>query len=333
MILVPATYSLPAIRRATAWLALLLAVAMCPGCARDEAGATLRLGTNVWPGYEPLFLARKLGYWQDEQVRLVEYPSATEVLRAFRNRSLEAASLTLDEVLRLCEDGIPVRIVLVHDISAGADVILARPDIAGMAALRGRRVAVESSALGAFMLTRALERNGLRLDDITFSSVDVNGHEKAYLSGAADAVVTFEPVRTRLLNAGAREIFSSRELPGEIVDVLVVHEGFLREHPERVRRLVDGWFRALDTLRDDPASAAHVFSERLKTTPDEVLASFQGLQLPTRAENLALLNGDTAGLRAAADRLSRVMTEHGLLRAPIDARGLFSADFVREAQP
>ncbi|MGE3482403.1 MAG: ABC transporter substrate-binding protein [Gammaproteobacteria bacterium] len=311
----------------------LLAVALLGGCSRADTDATLRLGTNVWPGYEPLFLARKQGYWSDGQIRLVEYPSATEVLRAFRNRSIEAASLTLDEVMRLREDDIPVQVVLVHDISAGADVVLARPGIGGMADLRGRRVGVESSALGAFMLTRALELSGLRLDEIETLSVDINGHERAYLSGAVDAVVTFEPVRTRLLNAGAREIFTSRELPNEIVDVLVVHERFARRHPERVQLLVDAWFQALALMEQDRNSAAHVFAERLKTTPGEVLASFEGLRLPSRAENLALLGGEQAALQATAEHLGRVMSAARLLRAPLEARSLFNSAFVQGAAP
>lgn len=77
-------------------LCLLLAI-LAP---LTHAGQVLRLGTNVWPGYEPLYLAAEHEAWPSRfNVRMVEYPSATEVLRAFRNRALEAAALTLDEVL------------------------------------------------------------------------------------------------------------------------------------------------------------------------------------------------------------------------------------------
>lgn len=60
--------------------------------------APLRIGTLVWPGYEPLYLARERGYLDPKSVRLVEYPSNSEVTRAFRNRAIEAAALTFDEV-------------------------------------------------------------------------------------------------------------------------------------------------------------------------------------------------------------------------------------------
>ena len=106
----------------------------------------LAVGTNVWPGYEPLYLARNLGYYNDS-IRLVEYSSATEVLRAIRNKLIDVATLTLDEVLLLRQSGVDVRSVLVTDISNGGDVIVARPGIETLADLKGRKVGVESTAL------------------------------------------------------------------------------------------------------------------------------------------------------------------------------------------
>ena len=77
------------------------------------------------PGRDELWIAERPG-----RVRLVGYPSATEVISAFRNHSLEAASLTLDEALQLIDSGLPIKVVLIHDVSDGADVIL---DCAGVA--------------------------------------------------------------------------------------------------------------------------------------------------------------------------------------------------------
>ena len=53
------------------------------GCKQPDA--PLRLGTNIWPGYEPLYLASSIKALPEEQVRLVQYASASDVIRAFRN--------------------------------------------------------------------------------------------------------------------------------------------------------------------------------------------------------------------------------------------------------
>lgn len=303
---------------------LMLSLMLAPLLA--DATHPIRLGTNVWPGYEPLYLAAEREAWRERLgVRLVEYPSATEVIRAFRNRALEAAALTLDEVLTLREAQIPLKVIAVLDVSAGGDVILAKPEIERFSDLRGRRVGVESSALGAFFLTRALEINGITLDEIEIVHLDVSAHLGAYNADRVDAVVTFEPVRTKLLNEGARELFSSRDIPGEVVDVLVVHAEVLDAHPDRLRALLAGWFRALDYLRDEPMAAASFTARRLKITPEEVIASYQGLELPDARRNAALLK---QGLRGTLQLLQQALIREGLLQQPQDTQGLIEAGLL-----
>lgn len=305
-----------------AWL-LPLALLGLAACGPQEQ-APIRLGTGTWPGYEPLYLAEARGDLPDTDVRLVAYPSSTEVIRALRNRSLEAAALTLDEVLLLLADGVPLKVLLVLDVSNGGDVVLARPGIRKLKDLRGKRVGVESTALGAYMLTRSLQQAGLGIGDVTVHHLDVNTHEQAYLRGDVDAVVTFEPVRTRLLNAGARELFSTRQLPGEIIDVLVAHESVLAARPQAFRRLVEAWFRNIAFLHEDPDEASRIIARRLKITPPEVLASYRGLTLPDPADNRRLLGGDPPPLQATARRLAQVLLDAALLPRPVDSAGLFT---------
>lgn len=59
----------------------------------------LKVGTNLWPGYESLYLAQNLGFFDNKAIKLIEMPSATEVAHAFRNKTLDIAALTLDESL------------------------------------------------------------------------------------------------------------------------------------------------------------------------------------------------------------------------------------------
>lgn len=294
-------------------LLLLLPLILVLQSCSETVTPPLRLGTNVWPGYEPLYLARQLGHIDSKEVRLIEYPSASEVIRAFRNHALDAATLTLDEALLLQQDGIPVSVILVMDISHGGDVIMARSEIADMSALKGKRIAVESGALGAYVISRALEIHGMQLADIDVKHLEVSAHEAAYRNDEVDAAVTFEPVRTQLLNQGAHEIFSSREMPGEIVDVLVVHNDLLEQQKTRLNKLLSGWFKALDELQQNPDSSALILSQRLKVTPAEVLLGYEGLKLPSQEENRKLL-APTGSLHNTIERLSATMQQHGLLR-------------------
>lgn len=305
------------------------------GCGR-EPREPLRVGTNVWPGYECLYLARNLGYFKDADIRLIDYPSLTDERRAWRNGAIEVAATTLDEALLLADHPTRPHIVLVMDFSSGGDVILAKPAIHLFGEIKGKRVGVESTSLGAFVLTRALEINGMSVNDITLVSIDFPDHEDFYLKNKVDVVVTYEPVKTKLLASGARNIFDSKQIPKEIMDVLIVREDVLDIRRAELEVLITGWYRALDYLRQHPRDAAMRIAPHEGITPEQFLESLKGLYIPDLMETRELLGNSQKSIRAGIRNLSRVMIERGLLKsgertasaAPIPVDDRFIAEYA-----
>jgi len=306
----------------------LLLIILLSACSTDKADP-MRVGTNLWPGYEPLYLAEELNYMTKDKVRLVEYPSASDVIRAFRNQSLEAAALTLDEALSLHQDNIPAEVVLVLDISEGADVIVARQGIENFKDLKGKKVAVESGALGAYVISRALALNNMTLSDINVVHLDVSNHAAAFKEGKVDAAVTFEPVRTKLLGYGGKEVFSSREIPGEVVDVLVIHRDYLQKNPKQAEHLASAWFKSIQYMTTSNADAVQRIAKRLKITPDEVIASYDGLQLAGHLENNKMLDGKKGHLHATLKKLSDTMVDNGLLKQGLELNGIINDRLIK----
>lgn len=284
---------------------------------------------NVWPGYEGFYLANNLGYYDDRLIQLVDYPSATEVSRAMRNGNLDVAALTLDEALSLAETNPDTRVVLIIDVSAGADVIIAKPEIKTLAELKGRRVGAEANALGAFVITRALEQVGLSSQDVDIVSLGVSEHEYAFRKGAVDAMVTFEPTRSKLLAMGANVVFDSRKIPGEIVDVLVVPQAVLERRRNTLDVLVQGWFRALDYLNNNPQDGASRIAPRQGVNPEQFLASLQLLHILDVKENQQLLSQADPKLLNTIKKLSTLMMDRNLLRQAVDAGSLLDDRLVK----
>lgn len=85
-------------------------------------------------------------------LRLVELVSAAQVVRAWRNGEIDAATVILDEALRLAAESGDLELVLVTDISEGGDAIVGAPGITTFEALAGRRVSVERTATGTVLL-------------------------------------------------------------------------------------------------------------------------------------------------------------------------------------
>jgi NitT/TauT family transport system substrate-binding protein len=307
-----------------------LCTVILASCTKAEP--PLRVGANVWPGYETLYLARSLGYYDNTPIRLVDYPSGTEEVRAYRNGEIEAAGISIDQALVLAATNPDVKIVVVMDFSNGGDVILGKPEIPNLQGLKNRPVGIESTALGAFIITRALEQKGMSPKDIKIVSLGVSEHERAFKDGKVDAVVTFGSARTKLLAVGAKQLFDSSQIPGEIVDVLIVRDEVINKQPKALQALVDGRFRALDYLTKNPQDAASRMAPRTGVTPEQFLESLKGLSSPNLQENQKLLGKTDPSLLNGVKRLSQVMLENKLLPKAVNPAPLLDDKLVKKVK-
>lgn len=276
------------------WSLLLAAVLLLGAAAWLAVGSAppepVRIGTNVWLGYEPLHAAAAAGRLRRD-FQLVEFVSASQVVRAFESGDIDAAALTLDEALGLSASTHDVRVVAVVDSSRGADALVAKPGIATLAALAGRRVGVERTAVGALLLARALEHGGLAASSVTLVPLITTEHVRAWSRDEVDAVVTFEPALSQLRAAGAVTLFSSADIPGEIVDVLVVRRTTLRRSPRLAAELAKAWFEARDWAVAAPDAFATLAARRLHVPRAEIETQLRGLELAGRDESARLMAG------------------------------------------
>ena len=126
----------------------------------------LSIAMNDWTGYQPLVYASELGILDRKQVHLATLGSTTESLQQFRAGTVDAVTVTLDEALLLLAEGYDISLVLLMDVSNGADAIVAQSGIQTLKQLKGKRVGVENTAVGAYVLTRAMAQAGLTVNDI-----------------------------------------------------------------------------------------------------------------------------------------------------------------------
>ena len=305
----------------TAWCLILSA------CVSEET-PPLRVAFNQWPGYGSLLLARERGWLDERRIRLVEMPSAVEVIHGIRNGTIEAGLLTLDETLSLVSEGVDLRVLLVMDISFGGDALLARPGLGALADLKGKTVGVEASATGAILLESALDKAGIGTAEVRIKSLGVKEQMSAYTQGDVDAVVCFEPNKSKLLAQGAQVLFDSRQIPGRILDVLVVRAELLEKHAPALHELAAAHFSGISELLTKPQETAALISPHLGMSPNGLLTALRGLQLPQLDDNQRLLGRPSVGIHALASQLSQYMILKGLMAEEIDLAHLFDDRFL-----
>lgn len=304
-------------------------VALLNGCLNGCAPPSLplRVGTIVFPGYELLFLARSLGWLKPELVRLIELQNSSDSVRALAAGKLEAAQLTMDEMISARAGGVDLRAILVLDTSDGADQVLARPGIS-MSNLAGHKIAAEDNSVGALMMASLLEASGLRVDQVVKVPITQSRAVEIYQKGLAEVLVTAEPWASQIKALGGHTIFDSTAVPDRIVDVIAVRADALETHANSLRHLVAMQFSALDYFRKHPDQASVYMAPRLQIAAGDVVASFGGLKLPDRTQNQEMIRKN-GSLYRNLPLLQSILLNAKLLRKSVDVHALLDDRFIR----
>lgn len=305
----------------------LLLIFLLSGCEEKES-QVLNVGISPWPGYEPLSLASELGFYGDTQIRVIRFATPTESYRALRDGIIDVAAFTADEVFHFAEVREKPRIFLVLDISNGADAIVAKKELKTLDDLKGKRLGVEGSALGDFVINRALDfTDNLQISDLKLLHFEIDEQERAFLEDKVDALITYEPSKSLLLKAGAHVLFDSSQIPNEIVDVLVANDNTLESRSKELAVLAEGWFRSLHYIKENYEKALRMMAQHEETDVNEFKAGYEDLIIPSKERNIEML-GQNCTLLKPMQRLSNLMYAKGSLKKEIDVRPLLDRRII-----
>ena len=276
----------------------------------------LKVGMCQWPGYEPLFLAAQLNLF-DRPIKMLRFSSPPKAYQAFKSGAIDVVGLTADELLKHSVDNNSIsKVFLILDISNGGDAVVAKPSVKDINDIKGKRVAVESSVLGQYMLQRTLDKANLTYDDIQIQNIEIVDQPQAYKMNKADLFVTFEPSRSLILQQGGHVIFDSRMIPNEIVDALATNETTWKNSQESIDALKNGWYRALEYIEQYPDKAYEIMGRLEGISAKEFEESLDGLKLGTKELNETMIK--QKGLVEPLNKLKKMMRDKGLIKHDID---------------
>ena len=286
-----------------------------------------------WPGYEYLYLAeqKELASRDRIDLRIEQFSSLEDQRRAYSNGDVDVIATTVPEAIAICQES-PRRcplLVLVLDESLGADRLVARQEIQRPEQLLGRRVGLEASVLGQYLLLSSFGDRPVNLEGMTLIYDGPEALVRSLQAGRLDAIVTYAPHDLPLRDDPRfQELFSSAALPGEVVDVLAVDPEFARRHPDAVRALVHTWWAAHEEARQRPGPSVALMAGRQRMTPEQFRRTEEGLRYPGPEQQRRLLAADGPLARSMA-RMSALMQKAGRIR-PDAPRPELSTDFLEK---
>ncbi len=299
------------------------------GCEEASQGP-FKVGTVLWPGYEPLYLAKEHSFFDGQDIELIELSSSTGVIRAMKNGSVQAATLTLDESISLLVSGVDIVIVTAFDVSQGADMVIAQEPFLSLNDIKGKKIGVDTGAVGAVMLVGFLEFAGLSANEVEIVPLTIQNHFAAFHEMSVDIVVTYEPVAGELLREGGHRVFDSSNIPNQIIDVLVVRRDAIADYSRQLQLLVNGYFSARKLMDRDEQAALTVMSKRSDITKGNLGKAYEGLHLASLEENRIWLGRCGQFLGKRIQDLSKLMKNNGLIDSLPNDNLICDATWVQE---
>lgn len=263
-----------------------LAVMLCAagiGLAAGSAGAgTLNIGTVTWVGFGPFYVAEALDLYKKYgvTVKLKNFSDNAMIPFAMSGHSIDGGLLTYDQVIGAVAKGQPFRVAIPIDYSKGGDAIISSKDITQVRQLKGQKVAYNPLSPSDFLLSYALQKNGLSAKDIHSVNVTPEGVPAVMATGRVAAGVTYEPNVSQSLKSGKQRLhvlFSSKDAPGLITDVLVFDEKTLASRGSDIRGLVQGYLDGMAYIRSQPEAAAKIIGKAMGVSPAEVKSQWSGV--------------------------------------------------------
>ncbi|RUO23451.1 nitrate ABC transporter [Aliidiomarina iranensis] len=282
----------------------------------------VNIAGNQWLGYHPLYLAHTQNcvqcpfsneYYGERPIKVNMLADTTLVSRLFANGQLDGALVTLDEAIRLQSNNqMDLCVARILSFSQGADAVLLAPH--AELSQRPLRVGYEETALGAFLLQRAIQFLGLNENDLQPELVLPSQHLQSVLSGDVDMLITYEPFITQLKSQGATVLFDSSQIPHEILDLFVVRRDVWQEHAKMLDWVASELWEKGRVKLSAPSSADATFmQETLALNSEELSNALSGLHFPDYQENREI---QATELDAILARLNGHLLSSGLISTP-----------------
>jgi NitT/TauT family transport system substrate-binding protein len=297
--------------------------------ATNVAHAEVKIGLSDWPGWVAWYVAEQKGFFKkhNAKVKLVWFANYTDSISALSAGQLDANSQTWSDTMTPLAKGIPLKVIMVNDNSAGNDALLVTPKIKSFADLKGKSVALEEFSISHFVLAIALSKNGLTMKDVKIVNLPAGDAAAAFLSGKVDAAVVWNPWVSKIETSGkGRALFTSKDMPGLVPDLLVAHGKALGDKAKRAELIgvIKAWSDTEAFIKSNQAEALQIMSKVVSLKPEEYKVFLPGTRFFTAADNVAAFDAkNPQSLVAVGPTIHKFLSDNKLVDGPVDfAKGI-----------
>ncbi|WP_404482128.1 putative urea ABC transporter substrate-binding protein [Novosphingobium sp. BL-52-GroH] len=268
--------------RKAAGAAMLAGALLTAACSQAPSEAPKRtefnIGWSIYAGWMPWPYAQQAGIvkkWADKyglKINIVQVNDYVESVNQYTAGKLDGVTVANMDALTIpAAGGKDTSAIIVGDYSNGNDGIMLKGG-GDLRSIKGKKVNLVELSVSHYLLARGLSSVGLSPQDVgtvNTADADIVG---AFASPDVTAAVAWNPqLSVMKAQPGAKEVFSSADIPGEILDLLAVDTATLKANPNLGKALAGIWYEttALMIRKDAQGKAARAAMAKLAgSTPE-----------------------------------------------------------------
>jgi len=318
----------------TTALALTLATGFTTGAIAQEK-TEFRVAWSIYVGWMPWGYLEDSGImdkWADKydiDVEIVQINDYIESINQYTAGQFDGVSATNMDTLSIPSGGgVDTTALIVGDYSNGNDAVILKGE-GDLASLADMPVNLVELSVSHYLLARGLDSVGLSEADldgvINTSDADMIA---AFATDDVKAVVTWNPLVSSIMEEpGANMLFDSSDIPGEIIDLMVVNTETLAANPNFGKAMAGAWYEVMGLMAAGDEEVLTAMAEASGTD----LAGYKAQLASTEmffepADAVAFTSGPE--LPATMVSVAEFLFDKGIL-----GEGAPSADFVGVGYP
>lgn len=319
---------------ATALSLGVLAASLSPAMAEQKTD--FKLAWSIYAGWMPWGYLDSSGImdkWAEKYgitVDIVQINDYVESINQYTAGGFDGVSATNMDTLSIPSGGgVDTTALIVGDYSDGNDAIISKK-ATSIEELKDTKVNLVELSVSHYLLARALDKAGLAEKDlagvVNTSDADMIA---AFATPEVETVVTWNPLVSEILdtNPDANKLFDSSQIPGEILDLMVVNTETLKDNPDFGKAVVGAWYEVMSKMAAGDEEALTAMAEAAGTDLEGYKAQLAATAMfydPAKAVEQA----SSAEMPETMTTVANFLFDKGILG--VDAP---SADFVGVEYP
>src|SRR5262249_31341818 len=286
------------------------------------------VGWSVYVGWDPYYYMAKSGIlkkWADKygiDIKVQRFDYAPS-LDAFVAKNIDACAMTNMEALDMpAAAGVDTTAIILGDYSNGNDAVITRQNL-GLAQIPGKPVMLVEKTVSQYLFERAMTLNGLagQIKQVRYINTSDSDIAYAFLADSSKpAVVTWKPLVSQIMKAkDVKMVFNSSQIPGEIMDLLVVRTEVLNRADgsgQKFAKAVSGaWYELMGLMTQTGAAGDKVLTgiaEASKASLESYKEQLSTTHMNYTPQSAVLLTA-SPDIKKTMDLVRQFCFSHGLL--------------------